>query len=64
LGAGDKDGARDAMKALAARTDAAGLPARFISLGPVGHAFPADMDARMCDAIAWVREADPAACRP
>jgi predicted esterase len=64
LGAGDKDGARDGMKALAARIDAAGLPARFVSLGPVGHEFPADMDARMCDAIAWVREADPAACRP
>ena len=64
LGAGDKDGARDSMKALATRTDAAGLPARFVSLGPVGHAFPPDMDARMCDAIAWVREADPAACRP
>ncbi len=68
LGAGDKDGARDAMKALAARTDAAGVPTRFVSLGPVGHELPlpaaADMDARMCDAIAWVREADPTACRP
>jgi predicted esterase len=64
LGAGDKDGVRDSMKALATRTDAAGLPARFVSLGPVGHEFPPDMDARMCDAIAWVREADPAACRP
>jgi predicted esterase len=68
LGAGDKDGARDAMKALAARTDAAGLPTRFVSLGPVGHDLPLpappDMDARMCDAIAWVREADPATCRP
>jgi hypothetical protein len=63
LGAGDKDGARDGMRALAIRTDAAGLPTRFVSLGPVGHEFPSDMDARMCDAIAWVREADPAACR-
>jgi predicted esterase len=63
LGAGDKDGARDSMQRLAARTDAAGLPARFISLGPVGHEFPPDMGARMCDAIAWVREASPDACR-
>jgi predicted esterase len=64
LGAGDQDGARDSMKRLAARTDAGGLPTRFVSLGPVGHAFPADMDVRMCDAIAWVREANPDACRP
>jgi predicted esterase len=64
LGAGDKDGARDAMKALAARIDATGLPTRFVSLGPVGHEFPSDMDTRMCDAVAWAREADPAACRP
>jgi predicted esterase len=63
LGAGDKDGARDAMKTLAARTDAAGLPTRFVSLGPVGHEFPPDMDVRMCDAVAWVREADSSACR-
>jgi predicted esterase len=62
LGAGDKDGARDSMTRLASRMDAAGLPTRFVSLGPVGHEFPADMDARMCDAIAWVREADPATC--
>jgi predicted esterase len=64
LGAGDRDGARDSMQRLVARTDAAGLPARFISLGPVGHEFPPDMAARMCDAIAWVREANPDACRP
>jgi predicted esterase len=67
MAAGDKDGARDSMKALASRLDAAGLPTRFVSLGPVGHELPLpappDMDARMCDAIAWVREADPSACR-
>lgn len=64
LAAGDKDAARDSMKALAERTAAAGLPARFIGLGPGGHELPSDMDARMCDAIAWAREADPAPCRP
>ncbi len=63
LAAGDRDAARDSMKALADRTDAAGLPARFLSLGPGAHELPADTDARMCEAIAWVREADPAACR-
>jgi predicted esterase len=64
LAAGDKDAARTSMKALAEKTDAAGLPTRFISLGPGAHELPSDTDARMCDAVAWVREADPAACRP
>jgi predicted esterase len=63
LAAGEKDGARTSMQALADRTDAAGLPTRFTSLGPGGHEFPADMSARMCEAVAWVRGADPAACR-
>jgi predicted esterase len=64
LGAGEKDAAHDAMQSLAQRTDADGLPTRFVSLGDVGHQFPPDVDARMCDAIAWVREASPSACKP
>jgi predicted esterase len=63
LAAGDRDGARASLQSLAERTDAAGLPTRFTSLGPGGHEFPADMSARMCDAVAWVRDADPAICR-
>ena len=63
LAAGDRDGARASLQALAERTDAAGLPTRFTSLGPGGHEFPPDMSARMCDAVAWVRSADPAVCR-
>jgi len=60
LAAGDKDDASASMKELAARTEAAGLPARFASLGPVDHhQFPGDMDARMADAIAWVRTPGP-----
>jgi predicted esterase len=55
LGAGDKDMARAAMEATARATDAAGLPARFVSLGSGGHAFPDDMSERMRAAIAWVR---------
>jgi predicted esterase len=62
LAAGDRDAARVSMRALAAHTDAAGVPTRFMSLGPGGHELPSDMDARMCGAIAWVREADKAAC--
>jgi predicted esterase len=63
LAAGEKDGARASMQALATRTDAAGLATRFVSLGETGHQFPPDLDARMCDAVAWVRESDPSACR-
>ena len=62
LAAGDKDGARASMRALAASTNAAGLPTRFMSLGAVGHEFPSDMDRRMCAAIAWARGADPQSC--
>ncbi|MDP9148782.1 MAG: hypothetical protein M3O36_02400, partial [Myxococcota bacterium] len=47
LGAGERDGARPSMQALAERLRAAGLTARFMSLGPGGHEFPADMDERM-----------------
>ncbi len=62
LAAGDKDESRAAMQALATRLATGGqvgsggapLEARFMSLGDVGHAFPSDMGARMCDAIAWV----------
>jgi predicted esterase len=62
LAAGDHDGARASMQGLAKSTDAAGLPTRFMSLGAGGHEFPSDIEARMCAAIAWVRDADPAAC--
>ncbi|HZU85783.1 MAG TPA: hypothetical protein VE987_22815 [Polyangiaceae bacterium] len=62
LAAGDHDGARASMQELAARVDGAGLPTRFMSLGPVGHEFPPDMAARMCVAIAWVRGAGSNTC--
>jgi predicted esterase len=62
LGAGDQDAAHASMQALAEKTNDAGLPARFVSLGPGGHAFPPDIDRPMCEAIAWVREADAQAC--
>ncbi len=62
LGAGERDGARAGMQAMEGPLRAGGLLARFVSLGPGGHEFPADMDERMCDAVAWVRGADPAVC--
>jgi predicted esterase len=63
LAAADQDDTRSSMQALAQKLDEGGLPSRFVSLGPGGHAFPADMPARMCDAIAWVRDADRAVCQ-
>lgn len=57
LAAADDDGAR---ASLVQATDAlvrAGVDARFVSLGRVGHHFAADMEDRMADAIAWVHGA-------
>jgi len=62
LAAGDQDETRPSMQALAQRLDEGGLASRFVTLGPGGHAFPPDMPARICDAIAWVREVDRAVC--
>jgi predicted esterase len=56
LAAGDRDGTRASLQASAQRLKASGLDARYLSLGPVGHSFARDMDARMLDAISWVRE--------
>jgi predicted esterase len=53
--AGELDGTHAAMNAAAAACEAAGLPARFVSLGKVGHHFATDMEERMKDALAWVR---------
>ena len=59
LAAGEKDEARTSMQDLADRLNrergSAPLEARYMSLGDVGHAFPSDMDTRMCAAISWVR---------
>jgi predicted esterase len=56
LAAGDKDMATPNMKALAAALDAGGLPARFVSLGAGGHELLHDLDARMVEPVAWVRQ--------
>jgi predicted esterase len=64
LAAGERDGSSAPMRALAARLDkarrehgeAAAPEVRYMSLGDVGHTFPADMGARMWSAIAWVRD--------
>ncbi|HVY47637.1 MAG TPA: hypothetical protein VHB21_17225 [Minicystis sp.] len=51
--AGDLDGARPTMQRAAARLSAAGIPSRYVSLGPIGHWLPQDLEARMRAAIAW-----------
>jgi len=56
LAAGDRDGSRDTMQAQAARLTAAGLPARFMSLGDVGHELPVPpgIDGTLSEALEWV----------
>jgi predicted esterase len=54
--AGDQDGSRGTMKRAADKLTAAGIPARFASLGPIGHWLPDDFDARLAPGIAWARE--------
>jgi predicted esterase len=55
LGAGDFDGARPTMLKAAAVLSRAGLPTRFVSLGPIYHALPRDLDRILADALEWVR---------
>jgi predicted esterase len=62
LAAGQRDGAWSSMRAMAERTDAAGLPAAFMDLGPGGHELPRDIDERMAAAVAWVRASGAPAC--
>lgn len=55
LACGDYDGARPTMEASARRLDAAGIPARFVRLGPFGHALPENLGAVLAREIAWIR---------
>jgi predicted esterase len=62
LAAAERDGAHQSMVDAAMRLAQAGLMARFQSLGPGGHELPRDVDARMCEALAWVRGEPQASC--
>jgi predicted esterase len=62
LAAGDQDESRASMQSLAQRMSATGMQSRFMSMGPVGHAFPSDINERMCDALSWVRESAAQVC--
>jgi predicted esterase len=51
---GDLDISRPTMRLAVQKLDAAGIPARFMSLGKVGHWLPEDLERIMRDALAWV----------
>ncbi len=55
LCAGEYDASYPVLHAEKEKLARAGFPVRFVTLGPVGHHFSADMETRMVDAITWVR---------
>jgi predicted esterase len=54
LAAGDLDMTSAPLQADARALNRVGLPTRFVSLGRVGHGYPADMADIMSEPIAWV----------
>ena len=55
LATSEDDGSFGSLRANAQALQAAGLPAKFVSFGRVGHHFPPDMAKRMRDAVDWIR---------
>jgi pimeloyl-ACP methyl ester carboxylesterase len=53
LGCGDFDPARRTMEKAARDLAARGIATRWVSLGPVGHALPKDVTARLSAHVAW-----------
>lgn len=53
LAAGDHDGAARTMRETAQRLAAEGYPARFVSLGKVGHTYVPDEPQKLAAALAW-----------
>ncbi len=56
LASGEFDGAKKTMVAAARKLCSNGLPARFVSLGPIYHALPTDLAERLGPSLDWVRE--------
>jgi predicted esterase len=54
LATGDLDESGPTMRRAAKTLDAAGIPAKFVSLGKIGHWLPDDVEVILRDAIAWV----------
>ena len=61
LASGERDMMRWHMSNEARRLDQQGIPARYMSMGPVGHWFAPDMDTWMKDALAWLQQDEPLA---
>jgi hypothetical protein len=55
---GDYDSALGTMVRYAAMVKAGGISTKFVSLGPIGHVWPDDFEARMREPIAWAAGAD------
>ena len=53
LASGDFDPARRTMEKAARELSAAGLPARYVHLGPFGHALPRDLARTLGGALDW-----------
>ena len=53
LGSGDYDMMKGQMIAASELLRRGGLASHFVSFGPVGHAFPSDIDAWIARALAW-----------
>jgi hypothetical protein len=58
MAAGDYDLSRPKMTAAIDALKRAGMDARYVSLGKIGHVWPADFEARMREPIAWAAERD------
>ncbi len=56
MASGDFDPARRTMEKAARELSAAGLPARYVHLGPVGHALPRDVSRSLGPAMDWALE--------
>jgi predicted esterase len=54
LAAGDLDMTSRPLREDARLLERAGIPTRFVSLGSFGHGYPADMEERMREPMAWV----------
>jgi predicted esterase len=64
LASGERDMMRWHMTQQAERLNRQGVPARYMSLGPVGHWFAPDMDTWMRGALSWLQSDDAAEPEP
>jgi predicted esterase len=58
LASGDRDGARSTMQLATEKLRRGGLEARFVSLGPIWHQLPADLEPFVRDAVQWIRQSE------